>query len=128
MRTAAWCATAAVLAGSLGVYAGIQVGERDAARSPATAHLTPSTVEACRGSVTLTADVAAEEDEVLLVRLVHLDDHGREEVVRVDADGGSSLELGFAVPTTTATGRHLVRLERPDELLALGALSVEPCR
>jgi hypothetical protein len=126
MRTVAWCATAAVLAASLGVYAGIVVGERDAERSPVTAHLTPSESVACGDVVTLTADLAFDEAEELVVRLIRLDDEGREAVVRIEAAAAGSLEVKLPVPDADE-GRHLVRVERRDELLALGTIAVDGC-
>lgn len=135
MRTAAWCATAAVLAASLGAYAGILVGERDADRSPVALHVTPDEVEACGEWATLTADLTFDEREPLTIRLLRLDDEGHEHVIRVVADPGS-LDLPLAVPAEYSApdgsapveivGRHLVRLERRDELLALGTVDVQP--
>jgi hypothetical protein len=129
------------LALAIGAAGGFVIGHRrsHATRSlPVAASVRPAVVEVCGRAATVTAPVAVGRNETLTIRLVRV---GTRHELRIDVvtprRGDDSFRGGFAVPPfydaprssndrEPIVGEHIVRVERADELLAVGRVTVVP--
>ena len=111
--------------------------EPRAAPGPAAAIVSPAEIEVCGAPARITADVEVRPQETLTIRLVSVDGQHKHRIQMGTPRSGGTFEGAFAVPQhydaprsftgpEPIVGEHVVRVERIDELLAVGRLTVLP--
>jgi hypothetical protein len=131
-------AVVALVALGVGVVAGTSIASEAPAATPAIAQVAPAQLEVCGPPATVTAPVAVRPNELLTIRLVQVE-HGHEHRIRMVTArrSGQTFTGSFAVPPVydaprsftgpePIIGDHIVRIERPGELLAVGRVTVLP--